>query len=334
MSPEQARGLTVDKRTDIWAFGCVLFEMLSGKRAFEGNTDADTVARILDQEPDWASIPTHTPATTQMLLDRCLRKEARRRLRDIGDAVLDIEESLASNAGSANTLSMSSRGSTWQLRWIETQASPAQTTSRIAPFAAARHSAWLPWGVVGAFVVSLAFTLPLWSRPAVTPSPRLRFDWNLPTHMWQLHQNDTGVISPDGQRFVFGATVDGRQRLVVRDMATTGLVVLNGTELAFGPFWSPDSRSIAFFAPDGQLKTIALTGGSPRTIAPAKDADSGRYSWHLASGSDPGWSCTGSRCTVSRKREEWPRRSRPLPPGALEKSLRGPSSYRTVAIFC
>ena len=121
MSPEQARGLTVDKRTDIWAFGCVLFEMLSGRRAFEGNTDADTVVRILDQEPDWASIPTDTPATTQMLLDRCLRKEARRRLRDIGDAVLDIEESLAANAGSAHTLGVSSRGSAWQLRWIETQ---------------------------------------------------------------------------------------------------------------------------------------------------------------------------------------------------------------------
>jgi eukaryotic-like serine/threonine-protein kinase len=273
MSPEQARGLTVDKRTDIWAFGCVLFEMLSGKRAFEGNTDADTVARILDEEPDWASIPTDTPATTQMLLDRCLRKEARRRLRDIGDAVLDIEESLASNAGSANALSVSPRGLTWQLRWIETQTSPAQTTSRTAPFAAARRSAWLPWAIVGGFVVSLASTLPLWSRPAVMQPPRLRFDWNLPTHMWQLQQNDTGVISPDGQRFVFGATVDGRQKLVVRDMATTELVVLNGTELAFGPFWSPDSRSIGFFAPDGHVKTIALTGGSPRTIAPAKYED-------------------------------------------------------------
>ena len=174
MSPEQARGLTVDKRTDIWAFGCVLFEMLSGRRAFEGNTDADTVARILDQEPDWASIPTDTPATTQMLLDRCLRKEARRRLRDIGDAVLDIEESLAANAGSANTLSVSSRGSTWQLRWIETHTSPAQTTSRIAPFAAARRSAWLPWAIgwrvrrfIGVHVAAMVTTR---SHAAAAPS--------------------------------------------------------------------------------------------------------------------------------------------------------------------
>ena len=269
MSPEQARGLPVDKRTDIWAFGCVLFEMLTGKHAFDGETGADTVVRILDQEPDWASLPADIPAATQMLLDRCLRKEARKRLRDIGDAVLEIEESLAANVGSGN-LSVSSRVSSGQLRRIETHASPAQTTSSIPPIAAARRTAWLPWAFVVASVVALASTLPLWSRPAVTPPPRLRFDWNLPTHMWQLEPNDTGVISPDGQRFVFKASVDGRQKLVVRDMATTGLAVLNGTELAFNPFWSPDSRSIAFFHPDGQVKTIALTGGSPRTIASAK----------------------------------------------------------------
>jgi serine/threonine protein kinase/Tol biopolymer transport system component len=260
MSPEQARGLTVDKRTDIWAFGCVLFEMLSGKPAFEGNTAADTLARILTQEPDWSSLPPETPVATQMLLERCLRKDTRRRLRDIGDAVLDIEES-------------ASLRKSGEQPWVSRQALPTPASSRSRRIAAAIRNSWLLWAIAVGLIVSLTATLPISSRLAVTPSPRLRFDWNLPPHMWQLERNDAGVISPDGQRFVFEASVDGRQKLVVKDMATTGFLVLNGTELAFNPFWSRDSRSVAFFHPDGHLKTIELSGGSPRTIAPATYED-------------------------------------------------------------
>ena len=95
MSPEQARGLPVDKRTDIWAFGCVLYEMLTGRRAFEGGTTTDTLARILEHEPDWSALPAATPATIRTLLDGCLRKDPRKRLHDIADAVIDINDRTA-----------------------------------------------------------------------------------------------------------------------------------------------------------------------------------------------------------------------------------------------
>ena len=92
MSPEQARGLAVDKRTDIWAFGCVLFEMLTGRRAFEGATITDTLARILDHEPDWNALPADTSAPIRTLLERCLRKDPKKRLHDIADALIELEE--------------------------------------------------------------------------------------------------------------------------------------------------------------------------------------------------------------------------------------------------
>src|SRR5207237_1464925 len=92
MSPEQARGRAVDKRTDIWAFGCVLFECLTGRQAFSGETVSDTIARILQGEPDWAALPVSAPERLRGLLRRCLEKDARRRVRDIGDAKIELED--------------------------------------------------------------------------------------------------------------------------------------------------------------------------------------------------------------------------------------------------
>ena len=94
MSPEQARGQTVDKRTDIWAFGCVLFEMLTGVRTFVGDTISDTIVRVLGAEPDWKLLPSETPRAVRTMLRRCLQKDVNRRLRDIGDARLDLEDPL------------------------------------------------------------------------------------------------------------------------------------------------------------------------------------------------------------------------------------------------
>ena len=100
MSPEQARGKTVDKRTDIWAFGCVLYEMLTARPAFRGETVSDTIAAILEHEPDWSALPAQTPASIRRLLQRCLEKDPRRRLRDVGDARLEIEEALGAMVSS------------------------------------------------------------------------------------------------------------------------------------------------------------------------------------------------------------------------------------------
>src|SRR5262249_17324152 len=100
MSPEQARGQVVDKRTDIWAFGCLLYEMLTGRPTFAGETVTDTLAAIIEREPDWLSLPPATPSAIRRLLRRCLEKDAQRRLHDIADARLEIEEALATNSAS------------------------------------------------------------------------------------------------------------------------------------------------------------------------------------------------------------------------------------------
>jgi serine/threonine protein kinase len=104
MSPEQARGLAIDKRSDIWAFGCVLFEMLSGRRAFEGATITDTIAHVLEREPDWTQLPSATPPGIRRLLDRCLRKEPQKRLRDIADPLYEIDDRSSLEAVGANAL--------------------------------------------------------------------------------------------------------------------------------------------------------------------------------------------------------------------------------------
>ena len=99
MSPEQARGQPVDKRTDIWAFGCVLYEMLTGRRAFAGDSLTDTLAHVIEREPDWRALPETTPDVVRRLLERCLRKDVRRRLRDIADARIEIDDAIAAPTG-------------------------------------------------------------------------------------------------------------------------------------------------------------------------------------------------------------------------------------------
>ena len=103
MSPEQARGKAVDRRTDIWSFGCVLFECLTGRQLFEGETVSDLIAKILEREPDWTRLPPHTPLEVRDLLRRCLEKDAKRRMRDIGDARIELEEAIAARAAATKS---------------------------------------------------------------------------------------------------------------------------------------------------------------------------------------------------------------------------------------
>jgi Tol biopolymer transport system component len=235
MSPEQARGRAVDKRTDIWAFGCVLFEMLTGSVAFAGDTVSDTIAKILEREPDWRALPATTSANIRHLLQRCLQKDSKHRLRDIGDARMDIDDALAASARSHTAQS----GGTRQ-RWI--------------------------WGLVGA---SLALGLGVgW---VVTRLPRsaasmstLTLTLDAPAGTEFVDDNGF-AISPDDRLVAFAARSSAGTRLWVRSLSSSTARELPGTDDAVFPFWSPDSRSLGFFAA-GKLKRIDLAGGAPTVI--------------------------------------------------------------------
>src|SRR5258705_7957006 len=149
MSPEQARGKTVDKRADIWAFGVVVFEMLTGQRLFTGETISDTLASVLKTEPNWRTLPAATPTAVRRLLRRCLEKDRKRRLADVADARLEIEEGLTA---------------------------PSATDGAAAQPGAASRSAWaraLPWAIVGTLAAGLAAVIVLWAPWRAAAPPRV-----------------------------------------------------------------------------------------------------------------------------------------------------------------
>jgi Tol biopolymer transport system component len=241
MSPEQARGLTVDKRTDIWAFACVLYEMLTGRSPFAGATTSDTIAAILHQQPDWAVLPPDTPVAVRHLLSQCLAKNPKYRLRDIGDARLDIDLALAETDRGTVTgpiVRPPPRRSVW--RFV---AAPALALALAAgAIIAARY------------VRQPATPLAPEMRLEITPPPR-----SLPFEF---------ALSPDGRHIVFVASPDGPQRLWLRSLNKTDTQPLPGTDGADYPFWSADSRSIGFFA-SGKLYRIDVSGGPPEPLAEA-----------------------------------------------------------------
>jgi serine/threonine protein kinase/Tol biopolymer transport system component len=248
MAPEQLQGERVDARTDIFALGAIVYEMATGRRAFEGATQASLIAKILETEPPAISLLAPlTPPALDHLVETCLAKAPSDRWQSAHDIKL-------------------------QLQFIERQASRLDLAATASAMVSGGRIAWVPWTIAISSAV-LAAALYFSSRSVPGPAPRLRFDLSLPPHMSQLDYSG-GAISPDGQRFVFEALVNGRQHLVLQDLATTEMVVLGGTDLSFNPFWSPDSRVIAFFHPDGHLKTLPVEGGAPRVIAGAKYEES------------------------------------------------------------
>ena len=238
MSPEQAQGLTVDKRSDIWAFGCVLYEMLSGRRPFDGDTVPDTVALILEREPDWELLPAATPESIRTLLDRCLRKDRRRRLHDIADARLELEEATRPKSGDRALATRSSR-----------------TRARVAWILAAGATV-----VASAIGVAHFRNLPPAEEPQEIPVA--------PPQNWvfeSLMASPAFEISPDGRQLAVAVTSQRVQTLWVRPIASPAWRQLPGTEDVKGFFWSSDSQSLGFLA-GGQLKTLKLAGGAPVTI--------------------------------------------------------------------
>jgi hypothetical protein len=272
MSPEQARGKPVDRRTDIWSFGCVLYECLSGRQLYAGETVSDVIAKILEREPDWSALPADTPPRVGQLLRRCLRKDARERLRDIGDARLELVEALAGDSG----LGVSATGA----------ASTAGAAAGIA--ASSTGSRWgaprRPWNsgalrvaVVGALAL---LTLSTWLllRPAPRQAALTRLSIVPETDRFFAGDPGNFALSPDGRALVFTfPDSTGVTRLSLRWLAELASHPLDGTDGASFPFWSPDSRQVGFFA-DGKLRRVPAAGGAIQTLCLASAGRGGAWS--------------------------------------------------------
>ncbi len=232
MSPEQARGEVAERTVDMWAFGCVLFEMLTERRAFEGATTSEVLANVLKTEPNWDRLPAETPGGVRRLLRRSLQKDQKLRFRDMRDACLEMEEVGAATADNSREVAAGS-GRGERIAW-------ASALALVAVIA----------GVLGAQAL----------RPAPVAA-ELRLEINTPP------TGSTALaISPDGLTIVFGATSEGQSRLWLRALNSSEVRPLPGTERASLPFWSPDGRSIGFFA-DDKLKRMDIDGGSVKTLA-------------------------------------------------------------------
>ncbi len=234
MSPEQVRGKVLDRRTDIWAFGCVLYELLSGRQAFGGESVPDIMAGVLGRDPNWTALPAETPPGLQRLLRRCLQKDLARRLRDIADAQPELEESPSSP-------------------------SPPISASRHRPAAGLRRLAWPVATVLATLAAAtLAF---LHFREQPPEAPTVRFDLHAP-----LGSVNVPVVSPDGRRVAIAAQgPDGKQVLWVRPLDSLAFQPVPGTEEALAPFWSADSRFLGFVS-GGKLRKIDVQGGPPQTL--------------------------------------------------------------------
>jgi serine/threonine protein kinase len=235
MAPEQARGQAVDKRADIWAFGVVVYELLTGKMLFggEGKNVSDSLAAVLTQEPDFDALPKDTPPRVRRLLERCLRKDSKLRLRDIGEARILLDEA--------------------------------------EPEVPASARRWIPWTIAGVLGVALLASGGGWlRRQASEPGPgAARFLLPLPpgTSGTAHIMSTQAVPSPDGRYLAITArdSSSGKQGLWVRPLGSAAAQRLDNTEGASVPFWSPDSQYIGFFA-DDKLKRVAVSGGSVQTI--------------------------------------------------------------------
>ena len=247
-SPEQARGGDVDRRADIWSFGVVLYEMVTGRPAFTGPTLTDTLAAVVRAEPDWSVLPDDTPTLLRRLLGRCLRKDRKTRLQHIGDARLEISEALETPVDAG-------------LQGRDPKGRRVGAV-RGGLVAAAILASFVVGGVVTRFM----------REPGLTSVATARSSFGLPAEApLAVGNSPIGIpvslvaIAPDGTTLVYVARVGDTTQLYLGTLGTFGATPLPGTEGAYGPFFSPDGQSVGFLTP-GEIKRVSLLGGQPETI--------------------------------------------------------------------
>ena len=281
MSPEQARGKSVDKRTDVWAFGCVLYEMLTGRRAFEGETVSDTLAAVLMKEPDWAALPEQTPAGVRRVLRKCLQRDAKVRLRDIGDARIDLEELSAAGTSS----------SSGQLPFKEKTALPSPTVGRSDATKherGSKNSLYLSWVIAAAFAAA-AGALALRAR---APRTGTALAWHRLTF-------ESGMVLSagfaSGGKVVYSAAWDGAPSAVYStgvDFSESRILVAAPSKL-LSVSRSGElavllrAKPLGWFAMEGTLARVPADGGTPREL--------------LEKVMDASWSPDGSQLAIVRR---------------------------------
>ena len=247
MAPEQAKGRAVDRRADVWAFGVVLFEMLAGRRAFEGDDVSDVLASVLKSEPDWSALPADLPEPVRRFLRRCLEKDPKKRLRDIGEGMLQLEEGLA-GGGMAS-------------------ASPTPAVALAPPVPLWRRA--IPIAAAVVLTAAAVAGLMRWMTPAPAPAEPVQFQYMPPLRLFFTIMQSDVAISPNGR--VVAYTVTDSQRppaLHVRRLDQVDGVPLRGAENAIAPFFSPDGAWVGFLDQINQasMKKVSVLGGPPVPI--------------------------------------------------------------------
>ena len=276
MSPEQAKGREADERSDVWGFGCVLYEMLTGRRAFDGEDTSDTLASVLKTEPDWAALPADVPPPIRTLIQRCLVKERRARVASVSIARFVLAEATSLTANPNGPAGRAAAG----------HDIPAEAVQRRIEAAVAAARRTLLWrrvvpAAVAVLVIAIGAGVEVW-RQMTTPSTPVSFAFTLPQDQrFSSIGRQMVAISPDGSQAVYAGTnnavpglpIAQGQRFYLRSLADLEPFPIPGTDLDDGvtsPVFSPDGASLAFYSA-GALKSIPVRGGSPVTVCPAQN---------------------------------------------------------------